>query len=182
MLVKNTSIAHMTNETKLAGSKTEIAIKKLEALMDSTIEIPKMFSFVKPERLHEILKELEAAVKEDMEYSQSINLREQEILENAQRQADELIRRTQRELESQDSVQRAQTYAKQLAAEAEKRARELLEEGQLVQQQLIVNGHKYVDKLLLEIEEEFRTKSDKIAVNRAELMNSLNEKKKKMTT
>lgn len=161
-----------TNENNKKYS-TEDSIEKLQELLDSSFEVPGLFSFIKPKQLNDALSQIKAAVAEELKESRAIIAEKESIISDAENTANNMIRSKQLELESQDIVRQAQMYAKKVVSEAQQQAKEFVEEGKKIQDQLIISGHKYVDQILQDLETKLQTDTKKIMENRKDLNSSL---------
>lgn len=117
---------------------------------------------VEPEVLTEIIQDIRTALDETLEYSRKIESEKNQILEDAQNQADEIIRQAHAEAQvlvaentivqaSQEQAQKIVDKAKQKSGEIRKIARE------------------YADDVFADLEEYYKESMDLLKENRARL-------------
>lgn len=158
-------------------SKTEEKIVDFEAYIESeNLYLPPMGAYVKKKQIDKYLSELKEHLHSDFNELHSLMATKEQIILEAQQEADRIRQHARMEVERQDIVLQARDMARDMIQKAQVKAETMLSEAKELRNQLIVNSHKYVDNVLDDMEKELITKQDLISANREQFRNSLDKK------
>lgn len=158
-------------------SKTEEKIVDFEAYIESEkLFLPPMGTYVKKKQIDKYLSELKEHLDSDFSELHSLMATKEQIILEAQQEADRIRQHARMEVERQDIVIQARDMARDMIQKAQVKAETMLSEAKELRNQLIVNSHKYVDNVLDDMEKELITKQDQISANREQFRNSLDKK------
>jgi vacuolar-type H+-ATPase subunit H len=131
-------------------------------------DIPFLGTLVSTKKMETFFEELKATIIGDLDESKRIQEVRARILQDAKKEADDIVRRARDEVEKVDVMQQAREYARDIVQEAQRNAEGMLQEAQEIQYQLVLKGHEYLDHLFEGME------------NRLKLKNSLENKIKEL--
>lgn len=173
-------------------TKTEQKISEIETYIDNCNPILNR-ALVSPKELKMYFEELKSMIVADLKESIDIKQRKEEMIKEAELEAERIRQAARDELQRDPVVKQAKAYAKEIIHKAQKDAETTLIEAKKLRDELVINGHQYVDHMLTEIEKEFThvlsevekeftEKRSIIIQNREQLRNSLEKKVESIQT
>lgn len=171
----------MDNTIPNEGIKSEKVILAMEALLTSnSIYIPFLGSHVKKNLLEDYLADLKQTLKEDFNDLNDIHALKEQIILDAQQEADIIRQKARNEVEEQDIVETSHEYAKQILQRAKEEADAILTDASELRNDLIINTHKYCDSLIDSLSNDLNIFQNSIHDTRNELRITLDTKISKL--
>lgn len=161
----------------ISNIKSEKVILEIESvLISNTFWSPFAGRSVKKSHLEDYLTELKQTIKEDFNDLNNIHALKEQIILDAQQEADSIRQAARDEVEKQDIAVSANEYAKQILSRAKEEAEAILNEASQLRNDLIINTHKYCDNLLESVETEVGKFHSTLNDSRSELRLMLDNK------
>lgn len=150
-------------------------IKEIEAFIDSG-KATLIGTVVNTKAINKHLEELKEIINTQLSQAQNVLDREQDILREAELEAESMIERTRREIMSQDIAQQAEDYARNIVLDAQDEVKEKITEARDLRQKMLISSHKYLENLFTDVEQQLIEQQRTIASNRDEIRDSLKKK------
>lgn len=164
----------MATETSI---KSEKVIMEIEAMMTSNSSwVLFMGNVIKQDTLAGFISELKQTIKEDFNDLNDISTLREQIILDAQQEADAIRQAARDEISQMEPIVAAELLAKQIIMDAKETANRTIEEGTSLRNDLIINAHKYCDNLFESIETQLSSQLSTLSENRAEFRSMLDSK------
>lgn len=139
----------MKNENSTFHTKSEEILDQLMDLVSEGKEVKFLnLTAVKSADLYALVNRLHTSLLEDLHDAIEIRKQRQELLQEAEAEANELYLQAKYQVENHDFVNEAKLYAKKILSEATETKEKLLAEGHEQKNQIITEGLQFVDSLL----------------------------------
>lgn len=155
-----------TNNEK---KKFDQIINEIETIVDCGFKLPGLGVVVSPKEIRNNLHSLRKAVNLAVEEAEHILKLKDNILEEARKEADEIVRRRQVELAKQPVLREADDFAKRLVTGAKEEAEKIVKGAQIFEKEVRERSHRYAEVIFDELENEIAEKKRKISRDREQL-------------
>lgn len=155
-----------TNNEK---KKFDQIINEIETIVDCGFKLPGFGVIVSPKEVRNNLHSLRKSVNLAVEEAEHILKLRDNILEEARKEADEIVRRRQVELAKQPVLKEANEFAKKLVTAAKDEAESIVKGAQMFEKEIRERSHRYAEVIFDELENDITEKKRRISRDREEL-------------
>lgn len=145
-------------------------IKEIETIVDCGFKIPPFTgTVVSSKAIMSEVEKLKKQIKVELEEADHVLNIKDKIISDAHEQANEIVKRREREISKQTIIQEAEGIARKVLEEAHKEAKRVREETTKFKEDLLTKVYLEADNLFNELERDLTTKRQNIIQNRKEL-------------
>lgn len=155
----------VNNEKK----KFDQVINEIETVIDCGFKFPGLGVVVSPKEIRNNLHSLRKAVNSAVEEAEHIMAIKEKIIEEAKKEADEIVRRRQLEVTKEPIIKEAENIAKQILIQAKKEAEKMVKDAQVYEKEIRERSVRYAEVIFNELEKDINEKRKRVTRDRQEL-------------